>query len=360
MKMPVLLFLAAAATIPPRVAFGQEHDHGSDAAAATQESDGQAQPEPDIADHSGHERGAAEADPHAGHVMPVPGAEPASDPHAGHAMPEVASGPGEDAHAGHAPAPVSSTDGTPPVASPPPEALSGPEHAADAIFGEGAMALARRAELAMHGGATAYLVLIERLEARFDGENGYLLDGQAWYGGDIDRLLLKVEGEGAFEGGFEGAETQALWSHAISPWFDLQTGARFDVGRGEDRGHLVVGVQGLAPYWIELEAAAFLSEDGDLTAAVEVEHDMRITQRLILQPRAELSFAAQDIPDLRVGAGVTEVAVGLRLRYQVLPRFAPYLGAEYTARVGETADRARAWGEDPNRLSFLVGVRTWF
>jgi copper resistance protein B len=123
---------------------------------------------------------------------------------------------------------------------------------------------------------------------------------------------------------------------------------------------LVVGAQGLAPYWIELDAAAFLSDDGDLTASIEAEHDMRINQRLILQPRAELSFAAQDIPDLRLGAGVTEVEVGLRLRYQVLPRFAPYLGVEYTAQLGETADRARALSEDPNRFSFLAGVRAWF
>lgn len=223
------------------------------------------------------------------------------------------------------------------------------------------MALARRAELKMHGGAKAYLILIERLEAQLgEGENSYLIDGQAWFGGDIDKLLVKVEGEGAFKGGFEGAEVQALWSHAVTPWFDLQTGLRYDVGPGEDRGHLVVGVQGLAPYWIELDAAAFLSDDGDLTASVEAEHDMRITQRLILQPRAELSFAAQDIPELRLGAGVTEVEVGLRLRYQVRPRFAPYLGVEYAAELGETADRARGSGEDPSRLSFLAGVRAWF
>ena len=187
-----------------------------------------------------------------------------------------------------------------------------------------------------------------------EGRDGYQWDGQGWYGGDIDKLWLKVEGEGGFQAGFEDAQLQALWSHAIGPWFDLQTGLRYDVGPGKDR------VQGLAPYWIELDAAAFLSEEGDLTAAIEAEHDMRITQRLILQPRAEIAFAAQDIPELGMGAGVTAIEAGLRLRYEIVPQLAPYLGLEYGAKLGETADRARAIGEDARQLSILVGIRAWF
>jgi copper resistance protein B len=173
-------------------------------------------------------------------------------------------------------------------------------------------------------------------------------------------LWLKIEGEGALDGSFDGAELQALWSHAVGPWFDLQTGVRYDLERGRDLAHLVVGVQGLAPYWIELDAAVFLSDEGDLTAAIEAEHDMRITQRLILQPRAEISFAAQDISERGMGAGLTGLEAGMRLRYEIVPQFAPYLGVEYGARLGETADRARAVGEEPSRLSFLVGIRAWF
>jgi len=359
MKVHLLLAAAAAAAMPGAILAQDQHQHGAQAA---KESSGQVQAEQDAVDHSAHAEQPEELDPHAGHTMPAAEPEPAVDPHAGHSMPTDEPEPVVDPHAGHGAAPASSLADMPAVAGPPPEAFSGPEHAADAIYGGTAMTLARRAELGpMHGGAKAFRVFMERLEARLgDGEDAYLLDGQAWYGGDIDKLWLKVEGEGAFEGGLEGAELQALWSHAIGPWFDLQTGVRYDIAPGEDRGHLVVGVQGLAPYWIELDAAAFLSDEGDLTATLEAEHDMRITQRLILQPRAELSFAAQDIPEHRIGAGVTAIEAGLRLRYEVVPQFAPYLGVEYAAELGETADRARAAGEDPNRFSFLVGIRAWF
>ena len=155
-------------------------------------------------------------------------------------------------------------------------------------------------------------------------------------------------------------ELQALWSHAIGPWFDLQTGARIDVGPGEERAHLVLGVQGLAPYWIEIDAAAFLSDQGDVTARIEAEHDVRITQSLILQPRAELDFALQDIPAERIGSGLVSVALGARLRYQVTPLFAPYVGVEYETSAGDTRDFRRAAGEDGGGWRALVGVRTWF
>lgn len=362
--MKAHLLLAAVAATMPGTSLAQDHDHHEQhGAQEAEESSGQVQPEQDAVDHSAHAEQPEEIDPHAGHTMPAAEPEPATDPHAGHSMPAAEPEPVADPHAGHGEASASSAAGTqPPVAGPPSEAFSGPEFAADAVFGASAMALSRRAELGpMHGGSTAHLVMIERLEARLDdGEDTYLLDGQAWYGGDIDKLWLKFEGEGAFDGGFEGAEVQALWSRAIGPWFDLQTGVRYDVGPGKDRGHLVVGVQGLAPYWIELDVAAFLSEQGDLTASIEAEHDMRITQRLILQPRAELSLAAQDIPEHGIGAGVTTFEAGLRLRYEVVPQFAPYLGVEYSAQLGETADRARAVGEDPEQLSFLIGIRAWF
>jgi len=358
MKMHFLLAVAAAAM--PGAALAQDHDYGAQGARPIPEDDGQ-QSEQDAVDHSVHVQQPAEVDPHAGHTMPAGEPDAVADPHAGHAAPVAE--PESDPHAGHRASSFSaSADDQPPVAGPPPEAFGGPEYAADVVFGETAMALARRAELGpMHGGTMAYRMLIDRLEARIDdGEDSYLFDSQAWYGGDIDKLWLKAEGHGTFGGDFEGAELQALWSHAIGPWFDLQTGVRYDLGPGKDRGHLVVGVLGLAPYWIEMDAAAFLSDDGDITATIEAEHDMRITQRLILQPRAELSVAAQDIPERGMGAGATAIEAGLRLRYEMAPQFGPYLGVEYSAKLGETADRARAVGEDPARLLFLVGLRAWF
>jgi copper resistance protein B len=105
-----------------------------------------------------------------------------------------------------------------------------------------------------------YQVLIDQLEAKFrNGRDGYAWDAQASHGGDINKLWLKTEGEGAFGEAVEGAEVQALWSRAIDPWFDLQLGVRHDFRPDPERTHLVVGVQGLAPYWFEVDTAAFVS-----------------------------------------------------------------------------------------------------
>lgn len=300
-------------------------------------------------------------------AFPAPGMAQHSE-HARHVN-EASDGPAE--HDEHArareapPAPHSEHEGhaapQPETADPPPEAFAGPEHAADAYFGDTAMARARADLGRMHGAVPAYKVLVDRLEARLsDGEDGYLVDAQAWYGGDIDKLWIKAESEGAFEGDFEALELQALWSHAVGPWFDLQAGVRYDARQGPDRAHLVLGVQGLAPYWIEIDAAAFLSDEGDLTGVVEAEHDMRITRTLILQPRAELEWSLQDIPEQTTGSGLTQASLGARLRYQVTPLVAPYVGVEYDRSFGDTRDFRRAAGERAGGFSALAGIRAWF
>lgn len=239
-------------------------------------------------------------------------------------------------------------------------ALQGPQFAADAIWGEEAMAAARAENARMHGSMQTGMVMIERLEARLgEGHDGWLWDAQAWYGGDIDKLWFKTEGEGELSGPVEDAEAQLLWSHAIGPFWDLQAGVRLDI-EPETRSHLALGVQGLAPYMFHVDAAAFLSDRGDLIARVEAEYDQKITQSLILQPRIEFKLAAQDIPERGIGAGLTKIEPGLRLRYEIRREFAPYVGVEYEAKVGQTADIARAAGDDPDALKFVVGLRAWF
>lgn len=253
-----------------------------------------------------------------------------------------------------------------PLAPPPPEALSGPAHAQDLFFNP-TEAARSRAELAReHGGLSAYKLLIDQLEVRFgDGREGYSWDAQFWYGGDTDKLWVKAEGEGAFGEAFDGAEIQALWSRAIDPWFDLQAGVRQDIGAGPDRTHLVIGIQGLAPYWFEVEAAAFLSTAGDITARFEAEYDLRLTQRLILQPHLEVDLSLQEVPELGLGSGVTTAELGVRLRHEYFPGggpavVAPYLGVSYEHAFGRTRAFRRTAGEETGGLRFLVGVRTWF
>lgn len=247
-----------------------------------------------------------------------------------------------------------------PVGPPPPLAFAGPEHAADLYFDRQSMAAARAYNHASHGGMTTGMMLVERLEARLArGHDAFVWDASGWYGTATEKIVFKTEGEGEFGGSIEDAEMQLLWSHAIGPFTDLQAGMRVDV-EPQPTAHLAVGAAGLAPYMIHFDAAAFVSDEGDLTARIKAEHDMRFTQSLILQPRVEAELSAQDIPERSLGAGLSRIHLGARLRYEIVREFAPYIGVEYEAATGRTARFIRADGGDPHKVTALLGLRFWF
>jgi copper resistance protein B len=307
--------------------------------------------------HSGHDmstQAPTRPDPHAGHDMSTMPSAPA-DPHAGHDMSTMNMGP-PDVPTG------ADNPGRPPEDPLPAAALGGPRHAADLIFGVEAMSAARTTLVRENGDVRATAVIIDRLEAGFGDENEtWLWDVQGWSGGDINRFWWKSEGEGAFDEGLEEAELQALYSRAVTPFWDVQAGVRQDFRPdGEDTTHLVLGLQGLAPYWWEVDAAAFLSTEGDLTARVEAEYDQRITQRLILQPRLEIDASASDIPELEIGSGLSSVEAGLRLRYEFRKEFAPYVGVEWSRSFGDTADYIEARGGEVDATRVVVGLKAWF
>jgi len=360
---PLLAVLFVTGVATPALA--QHTGHTMPAPPATQPVRDAAPSQPATDPHAGHSMPAQPANPHAGHAMPPP-AQPA-DPHAGHVTPPTTPA---NPHAGHTMPESSSpeqghdmgeTATDPPVSPPPDAARSGPAHAADTVFRANEMDAARSVFLNEHGAIRGHRVLIDQLEARIqNGRDGYAWDAQGWYGGAIDRLWLKSEGEGTFGESPEQAEVQALWSRALDPWFNLQAGVRYDFRPDPERGYLVLGIEGLAPHWFEVDGALFLSDKGDLSARFEGEYDLRITQRLILQPRAELNLALQDVPELAIGSGLSTAEAGLRLRYEIVPEFAPYVGVEYGRAFGDTARFRRAANEDVGGWSFLVGVRTWF
>ena len=274
-------------------------------------------------------------DPHAGHQMPG-----SSDPTAGHMGEAV----GTNLPAGNAPAP------------PTPAA-----NAADAIFGREVMAMGRHHLIEHHGGSKFYQVMANIAEHQVrKGRNSYEWDASAWYGGDINRVWLKSEGEGAVGGSLESAEVQALYSRAFSPYFNVQGGIRYDVRPRPNRAYAVLGVEGLAPSFFDVEGTLFLSNKGELFARAEGYYDQRITQRLILQPSVELNFAAQNSRELGTGAGLSDVEVGARLRYDIRREFAPYIGVQYQRAFGRTAKYLRDDGEDAGGFQFLAGVRAWF
>ena len=297
------------------------------------------------------------ADPMAGHdmsAMPgmeMPAVEPAkpTDPMAGHdmsAMPEMtnAAPSGTELPVGNAPAPPVPTD-----------------HAGDAVYGASAMDMGRHHLNEFHGGQKFTQVMFNIAEAQFrNGRNGFEWDGEGWYGGDINRLWIKSEGDGAFGQSIEKAEVQALYSRAVGPYFNLQGGLRYDFKPNPSRVYATAGFEGLAPGFFDVEGALFLSNKGELLARVEGYYDQRITQRLILQPRAEVNFAAQNTRELGVGSGLSDAEVGLRLRYDIRREFAPYVGVQYRRAFGQTRQYLRDEGEDAGGWSLLTGVRVWF
>lgn len=323
------------------------------------------------------------ADPHAGHDMSsMPGMQTpaASAPpqttclpeHAamGHCTlpttqpappPEPTCMP-EHAAMGHCtPATTNTAEGTSLPAGNAPRPPVPTDHAGDAVYGTPAMEMGRHHLKEFHGDQKFFQALLNVFEAQLrNGRDGYEWDGEAWYGGDINRLWLKSEGEAAFGRPVEKAEVQALYSRAIGPYFNVQGGVRYDFKPNPSRVYATVGFEGLAPSFFDVEGALFLSNKGELMARLEGYYDQRITQRLILQPRAELNFAAQSSREIGVGKGLSDAELGLRLRYDIRREFAPYIGVQYRRAFGDTRQFLRAEGEDAAGWSVVSGIRMWF
>lgn len=234
------------------------------------------------------------------------------------------------------------------------------DHAAERFYSVEEMVAARRQLRREHGGAVVSNLMVDMAEFQFgDGETTFHWEGEGWIGGDMNRFVFKSEGE-AGDDDVESAEVQALYSRAVGPYFDFQAGVRYDIEPRPNRAYAVIGFEGVAPYWFETTGALFVSDEGEVSARFEGSYDARLTQRVILQARAELNFSADDIPELELGAGVTDVELGLRLRYDVTRNFAPYVGVIYEFKFGDTADYATAAGEDESGARLVFGVRARF
>lgn len=212
------------------------------------------------------------------------------------------------------------------------------------------------AQALAHGDDKFAFVGADRLEYLSDPE-AFVWDLEGWYGGDINKLWWKAEGEAA-SGESAEAEIELLYNRAVWPYFDLQLGVRYE--DEADDASFVVGIHGDAPYRIDLDVSAYLTEHGDVLLSGEFERDFLLGQRLVLQPRLEIELAAQDIAERAVFSGVTETALGLRLRYEINRKFAPYLGVSWRRSYGDTARALRAAGEDDSLTTLVVGAWFWF
>lgn len=212
---------------------------------------------------------------------------------------------------------------------------------------------------AMHGTGVNRYVLLDRLEA-FDSDrgSGQEWEARAWIGGDINRLWLRSEGERQ-QGRTQDASVEAFYGHAVSPWWDVLVGVRQDIGT-DHRSWAAFGVQGLAPYKFETEATLFVGSEGRAALRLEGEYDVLLTNRLILQPRVEANIALSEDTQRGIDSGLEQLEAGVRLRYEITRRFAPYVGWVHQRSFGDRAQRATMDDEPARDSRFIAGVRIWF
>jgi copper resistance protein B len=210
-----------------------------------------------------------------------------------------------------------------------------------------------------HGGDNIGYLLFDRLEAWSDHGDGQAWEAQGWFGNDDRKLWLRSEGERE-DGRTSHADIEVLYGRPIARWWDLVAGVRHDFAPGSGRSHAAVGAIGTAPYKFEVEATAYLDTSGRVSARIEAEYELLLTNRLILQPMIESEWHARDDRRRGVGAGLSTAEAGLRLRYEFTRRFAPYVGVVHERSFGDTAVLHRDEGETLRDTRVVAGVRFWF
>ncbi len=203
-------------------------------------------------------------------------------------------------------------------------------------------------------------LMVDRFESARTRDSSFTTyELQGWFGRDYDRAVLKAEGE--VDGGkLHDARTELLWGHAVAAYWDTQLGVRYDSGLKPDRRWLAFGIQGLAPYWFEIDATAYVGENGRTALRLDAEYELLLTQKLILQPRFEANFYGKSDTQRERGSGLSDTALGLRLRYEIRREFAPYIGIERSNKYGGSADFARAEGQRTSESRVVAGLRFWF
>lgn len=232
-------------------------------------------------------------------------------------------------------------------------------YSAGTTLTEGPYALEGNERLTLADEHPFYALLGDRLEYS-EQANAGVFDLQAWYGTTFDRLVIKTEGDFS-EGSIEENQTDILWGHAVSAYWDTQAGVRLDYNKeGENRQWLAFGLQGLAPYWFELDMTAYVGERGNTAFTLEAEYELLLTQKLIIQPRAEITLYGKNDKQNELGSGLSSSAIGFRVRYEFTRQFAPYIGVEWSNKFGNTADYATSSGQSSNNTAFVAGIKFWF
>ncbi|HFD86999.1 MAG TPA: copper resistance protein B [Gammaproteobacteria bacterium] len=224
-----------------------------------------------------------------------------------------------------------------------------------------AAALAQPAFAGMGDDPTLVKVMIDQLETRSgDGPDPAVLESDVWIGKDLNKLWLKFDAE-RVDGETEQADIEARYSRAVAPFWDFQVGLRRDLKPSDEtRDWLALGFRGLAPYFFDIDAALYVGDNGRTQLNFDTEYEILFTQRLILTPELQFNLNGKSDPVLGQGSGLSNMELGLRLRYEIRREFAPYVGVNWDSRFGETADFAKAAGQDSSETRIVAGIRAWF
>jgi copper resistance protein B len=204
-----------------------------------------------------------------------------------------------------------------------------------------------------------YHLLFDQLEGRFGRDSSFRWEGEGWAGTDMNRVVLKTEGM-VSKGVMEEGDQELLYARPISTYFNLQGGLRYDLDSAPGRGWAALGVEGLAPLFFHVSATGYVSDRGHLAARLEGNYDLLLTQTLILQPQLEMNLYSKGDPARMIGPGLSDIDTGLRLRYEINRKLAPYIGVTYENKFGDTARFARLAGEPTSDMRFSAGLRIWF
>lgn len=221
-----------------------------------------------------------------------------------------------------------------------------------AIIGQGKLSLADE--------KSRWFASFDRLEYVYSKDNESLnYDGQLIWGRDYNKALLTSEGI-IDNSQLNEASTELLWIHAVDTFWDGQIGIRYDSGTEKDQTWLTSGLQGLAPYWFEVDANASLSTEGQTALDITAEYELLLTQRLVLQPSLEMSIYGKDDEKREIESGLSSLTTGLRLRYEFSRQLAPYIGVEWENKMGDTRKQIKAADEEKAETCWLAGIRFWF
>ena len=214
-----------------------------------------------------------------------------------------------------------------------------------------------------HSGMADEAIFFGLWTDRFENRMGHIEDvqeysGYAWLGNSYHRLMLKSELEWR-QASLEESKTELVYSRAFSPFWDVQFAARYDYGDNAHRQWLGIGLKGMAPYWLEVDATLYAGAEGHSAASIEVEYDLLLTQRLILQPKVGMDFYGDSDIEAGHSKGLSKSKMGIRLRYEITRQFAPYVGYERVHHHGEAAEVFRPFDQHNEDL-WMAGIRFWF